>query len=132
MRRQKRESEKEHTITYNLTKAQLDQMVNSLVQKQISEAKREAADEAINTALALFLGLPLCVLMDEYWKKSYAQKLPGFTDKVIEYYEAWQDGKLSLDEIKLRCHGQLKLLLIFGGVFENGNSKKMRHVWKVL
>lgn len=42
----------------------------------------------------------LCVLMDEYWKKSYAQKLPGFTDKVIEYYEAWQDGKLSLDEIK--------------------------------
>jgi hypothetical protein len=100
MRRQKRESEKEHTITYNLTKAQLDQMVNSLVQKQISEAKREAADEAINTALALFLGLPLCVLMDEYWKKSYTQKLPGFTDKVIEYYEAWQDGKLSLDEIK--------------------------------
>lgn len=39
MRRQKRESEKEHTITYNLTKAQLDQMVNSLVQKHISEAK---------------------------------------------------------------------------------------------
>ena len=35
MRRQKRESEKEHTITYNLTKAQLDQMVNSLVQKQM-------------------------------------------------------------------------------------------------
>ena len=33
MRRQKRESEKEHTITYNLTKAQLDQIVNSLVQK---------------------------------------------------------------------------------------------------
>ena len=82
MRRQKRESEKEHTITYNLTKAQLDQMVNSLVQKQISEAKREAADEAINTALALFLGLPLCVLMDEYWKKSYTQKLPGESDGV--------------------------------------------------
>ena len=40
MRRQKRESEKEHTITYNLTKAQLDQMVNSLVQKQMRQMKQ--------------------------------------------------------------------------------------------
>lgn len=102
LRRQKREAEKGQTATYNLTKAQLDQMVNSLVEKRISEAKQEAAEEAINTTVALFLGLPLCVLMDNYWKKSYAQKLPGFTDKVIEYYEAWQDGKLSLEEINDR------------------------------
>ena len=100
LRRQKREAEKGQTATYNLTKAQLDQMVNSLAEKRISEAKQEAAEEAINTTVALFLGLPLCVLMDEYWKKSYAQRLPEFTDKVIEYYTAWQDGKLSLDEIK--------------------------------
>ena len=40
MRRQKRESEKEHTITYNLTKAQLDQMVNSLVETDIGSKAR--------------------------------------------------------------------------------------------
>ena len=36
MRRQKRETEKGQTVTYNLTKAQLDQMVNGLVENQIS------------------------------------------------------------------------------------------------
>lgn len=102
LRRAQREEKKSRATTYNLTKEQLDLIVNSLVEKRIKEAKREAAEEAINTAVALFLGLPLCVLMDDYWPKSYRTRLPEFTDKVIACYTEWQDGKLSLDDIKDR------------------------------
>ena len=38
--------------------------------------------------------------MDHYWPKSYEKRLPGFVDKVIEYYEMWQDGKLDMDKMK--------------------------------
>ena len=67
--------------------------------KKLAEKEGLSKAEVLRKGLKIFNYLS-CVLMDEYWKKSYAQKLPGFTDKVIEYYEAWQDGKLSLDEIK--------------------------------
>lgn len=94
--REKRKSE----VTYNLTRAQLDAFVQEQIGHRIKEAKEEATSEAINQAIALLLTLPLEVLMDHYWPKSYEKRLPGFVDKVIEYYEMWQDGKLDMDKMK--------------------------------
>lgn len=39
------------------------------------------------------------VLMEDYWKKSYKQRLPEFIDKVLKYYEAWQDEELDISEL---------------------------------
>ena len=100
LRRAEREKRKSETVTYNLTKAQLDAFVQEQIGHKIKEAKEEATSEAINQAIALLLTLPLEVLMDHYWPKSYAKRLPGFVDKVIEYYEMWQDGKLDMDKMK--------------------------------
>ena len=47
-------------------------------------------EEAINTAMLLLLTLPLKVLMDHYWKKSYTKRMPEFINYVLEYYEQWQ------------------------------------------
>ena len=99
-RRAIREETKAKTATYNLTKAQLDAMVRENVQEKIDEAKRQATVEAINTAMTLMLALPLEVLMDHYWKKSYAKKIPEFTEHVLEYYGKWQDGELDMDKLK--------------------------------
>ena len=100
LRRAEREKRKSETVTYNLTRAQLDAFVQEQIGHRIKEAKEDATSEAINQAIALLLTLPLEVLMDHYWPKSYAKRLPGFVDQVIEYYEMWQDGKLDMDKMK--------------------------------
>lgn len=99
-RRKLREEEKAKTATYNLTSAQLDAMIQERIGKQLQEAKREATEEAINAAMVLLLTLPLEVLMDHYWKKTYAKKIPEFVQHVLDYYEAWQDGQLDMEELK--------------------------------
>lgn len=72
---------------------------------QSSQNKAFSLEEQVNTAdsdikVTLLLTLPLEVLMDHFWKKSYPQKIPKFADLLIEYYEKWQDGELDLDELK--------------------------------
>ena len=57
-------------------------------------------DNAVNTAMVLLLTLPLEVLMDHYWKKSYAKRIPEFTAHVLEYYEMWQNDELDMDKLK--------------------------------
>ena len=91
-RREQKQEQKSKTVTYNLTKEQLDVMVREKIGEELVRIKREATDEAVNTALTLLLTLPLEVLMDHFWKK--------FADLLIEYYEKWQDGELDLDELK--------------------------------
>lgn len=99
-RRQERESQKAKVATYNLTQAQLDSAVRAGIEKEIKRIKQEATDDAINTAMILLLTLPLEVLMDHYWKKTYAKKIPEFTEYVLEYYSKWQDGELDMEKMK--------------------------------
>lgn len=111
MRRQKRETEKSKTATYNLTQAQLDSMIDAALGKRIDDAKQAAAEKAMTQAVTLMLVLPLEVLMDHYWKKSYAKRIPEFTQYVLEYFEKWENGELDMDELKrdLWEYGGVKL-----------------------
>lgn len=109
MRRMQREKKKAKTATYNLTKEQLDAMVEERISQRIKEVKEEATYDAVNTAMTLMLVLPMEVLMDHYWKKSYAAKIPEFTNYVLKYYERWMKGELDMDEMK-------EDLWVYGGV----------------
>lgn len=59
IRRMKREQEKAHTVTYNLTQAQLDAIVQEKIGVKIAETKKDVYEETVNTVLALVLTLPL-------------------------------------------------------------------------
>ena len=111
-RRTQKLEQKEKTATYNLTKAQLDVMVREKIGDELTRVKQEATDDAVNTAMVLLLTLPLEVLMDHYWKKSYAKRIPKFTEQVLEYYERWQNGELDMEKLKedLWEYGGVKLV----------------------
>ena len=105
IRRLEREKIKEKTRTYNLTKAQLDALVRERVLSELNDIKtkikKEATEDAVNTAMVLMLTLPLKVLIDTYWtSKGQLEQIPEFTDKVIEYYEKWQNGELDIDKLR--------------------------------
>lgn len=111
-RRTQKLEQKEKTTTYNLTKAQLDVMVREKIGDELIRVKQEATDDAVNTAMVLLLTLPLEVLMDHYWTKSYAKRIPKFTERVLEYYERWQNGELDMEKLKgdLWEYGGVKLV----------------------
>lgn len=95
-----RRDEKARTKTYNLTEAQLKEHVRRAMEVELKDHHEEMMNDAINTAMVLLLTLPLEVLMDHYWPKSYAKKIPEFTSYVLEYYERWQNGELDMDKLK--------------------------------
>jgi hypothetical protein len=99
IRRSKREQEKAQTATYNFTQAQLDTLIQEKIGAKLEQSKQEIYEQTVNTTLALLLGLPMKVLIDDYWKKSYRQRIPVFVDKVLEYYDQWQDGKLDISKL---------------------------------
>ena len=78
----------------------LDKALKRGIDKEIHRVREEAFDDAINVAMILLLTLPLKVLMDKYWKKSYVQRLPQFTEYVIEYYQRWQNGEIDIEDLK--------------------------------
>lgn len=111
-RRAQKGEEKAKNATYNLTKAQLDALVKAKISEEIRLAKEKATEEAVNTAMILLLTLPLEVLMDHYWPKSYAKRIPEFTNYILEYYRKWQDGELDMEKMQqdLWEYGGVKLM----------------------
>lgn len=97
-RRAEREANKKPV--YNFTREQAENAIKRGIEKELQRVKKEAVDDAVNTAMVLMLTLPLTVLMEHYWQKSYNQRLPKFIDLLLDYYERWQLGELDIEELK--------------------------------
>ena len=97
----RREAKKKTKIaTYNLTEEQLDILVKRKVKEELAKIEKNSNEDILNTAMLLLLTLPLEVLMDHYWQKTYSKRIPEFTEYVLEYYKKWQDGELDLDKLR--------------------------------
>lgn len=115
-RRRFAKAETKKQAVYNLTQEQLDSAVREGVERELKGAMRQVTDDAIHTALVLFLTLPMGVLKEHYWKKSYAKRLPKFADRVLEAYKQFEAGELDIEKLK-------EDLWEYGGIkFEERNN----------
>ena len=74
--------------------------MDSLVKMKVEQEKDAIAQEISTQVLALLFVLPMEVLMDFYWTKSYAKKIPEFTQHLLDYYAKWENGELDMDKMK--------------------------------
>ena len=75
-------------------------MLKNIQVDELEKMKKEALEDAVNTAMTLFLVIPMEVLMDYYWPKSYAKRIPEFADRVLDYYYRWQIGELDMEKME--------------------------------
>lgn len=100
MNRQQRRSRERESKKYAMNKSDVSKTVRKVAEKELRQAYQDGMEEGINQAMMLLLTLPLEVLMDYYWPKSYAKRIPEFTNHVLEYFEKWQNGELEMDKLK--------------------------------
>lgn len=107
----KSENKQTKTPTYQFTKEQIDTMIQEEAEKKLNTIKQEVTEEAIAAAMELLFVLPMEVLMDHFWQKSYGQKIPKFTELLLDYYQAWENGELDMDKMKedLWTYGGIRL-----------------------
>lgn len=72
----------------------------TITDTELTAMKKHITDEAVRTATLLMLALPMEVLCEDYWPKTYQKKLPEFSDKVLSLYKKWMDGELDMEKLK--------------------------------
>ena len=86
--------------TYNVTEEQLDSMIQERMESEWTHLKQQIADDASNEILSVLFTLPMEVLMDDFWPKSYYKKIPQFTEKLLKKYDDYQNGKVDVEALK--------------------------------
>lgn len=84
--------------TFTLTQEQLTMLVQREMKKQLEPVKEkikaDAMSDAINTAMILLFSLPIKSLLDEnFWPKNYQKNIRKFTDRMLDYYDKWQNDE---------------------------------------
>lgn len=72
--------------------------VYNIKRSDLDQAKKEAAQEAIDAAFILMLGLPVMVLHDGY-KWGSKKRLPEFIEHVLDMYDGFNKELFTLDDV---------------------------------
>lgn len=71
--------------------------VINIKSSDVQKMKKEATQDAIDSAFLLMLGIPILVLRDKWGFGKI--RLERFTDEILELYDSFNQGYLTLDDI---------------------------------
>ena len=97
-RREKQSAKKDPVLSVN--RGKIREYVREDAGALAKEAYTQGYEQGINDGFSLMLTIPLEVLMDCYWKKSYRERIPGFAKRCVEYYERFRDGELDMEKLR--------------------------------
>ena len=111
-RRQQKNEKKAKQTTYNFTPDQMDRAIEKALTPKLEAIQKRAEENALETAMALTLTIPLKVLMDHYFTDLNDERLGEFADHLVGYYEKWLNDELDMDQMKddLWRYGGVKIV----------------------
>lgn len=112
IRRNQKNNRKNKEATYNLTREQLDAAIEKALFPKLDGIRKKAEEDALKTAMALTLMIPLKVLMDHYWTELNDERLGEFADYLVDYYEKWLNDEIDIEKMKddLWTYGGVKIV----------------------
>ena len=98
--------------TYCFTRAQIKGMIDEAVENELAKEREEIVRKAEDRATAIMFAVPMEVLMDHFWPKSYRKQIPRFANLLAEYYQKLSDGEMDLRKMldDLWKYGGIKLV----------------------
>lgn len=98
--RRQQKAAKKHKKHMSAPKGAPIASTNILIANEVNRRTKEMSDNAMNAALVLTMALPMKVLIDHYWTKSYKSRLPKFAEYVLEYYRKFENDEIDIEELQ--------------------------------
>lgn len=99
MNRAQRRLANKNNPKYSVKKSEIKSLAKKAFQEDVDRLKEEIYEEARIDFMVGALALPMMVLMEHFWQKSYAQKIPKFTELLLDYYNNWEAGIITDEKL---------------------------------
>lgn len=87
------------TKRYGASEEDIKAIANETYKESFIKMREEVTEEARIDFMLGALALPMLVLMDHFWKNSYKQKIPKFTELLLEYFQDWENGLITSEKM---------------------------------
>lgn len=119
-RRRAEKAAKKPPAVYNLTKDQIDKMIEDAVHEAMKGMKEEAVDVAIRSAFQMFMCIPATVLHDKF---GFGQvRMDRFMRYVMIWYESLQSGETTMEEIRQMAEEACGVQVIMDNIMDGKSS----------